>query len=176
MNISRNIQIMKNLFLSLLVLICLVVSTNAQGANQNKIGGVVKDQNGAIVVGARVFLLNTQTGIERQIVSNANGSFAFGNLTPGEYEIRVAAEGFAVFRQPVRTNSGATENLEIVLAIGENQITVTAEVGQATERENVPQAITIIGTNRILERATTVLSRVGREEAGLNVQTTSPTI
>lgn len=167
---------MKNLFLSLLAVICLTVSISAQIANQNKIGGVVKDQNGAVVVGARVFLLNTQTRIERQTVSGANGSFAFGNLTPGEYEIRIAAEGFAMQRQPVQLNSGAAGNLEIVLTIGESRITVTAEVGQATERENVPQATNIIDSNRILERAMRVLSGVGREEVGLNVQTTSPTI
>ncbi len=167
---------MKNFFLSFLAIICFTVSITAQAANQNKIGGVVKDQNGAIIVGARVFLLNTQTRIERRTVSNASGSFTFENLTAGKYEIRVAADGFAVQRQLVQTNSGAAENLEIVLAIGESRITVTAEVGQSAERENVPQATNVIGSNRILERAATVLSSVGREEVGLNVQTTSPTI
>jgi hemoglobin/transferrin/lactoferrin receptor protein len=167
---------MKSLFLFFLTIICLAVSAFAQSNNQNKISGVVKDQNGAVVAGARVFLLNTQTRMERLTVSNASGSFAFGNLTSGEYEVRVTAEGFATQKQSVRTNSGASENLEIVLEIGESRVTVTAEVGKSAERENVPQAISIINSNQILERATTVLSRVGREEAGLNVQATSPTI
>jgi outer membrane receptor protein involved in Fe transport len=167
---------MKNLFLSMLAVIFLTVSITAQTSNQNKINGVVKDQNGAVVVGARVFLLNTETRIERQVTSSASGAFTFGNLTPGEYEIRIAAEGFAIQKQSVRLNSGASENLEVILAIGESRITVTAEVGQVAERENVPQATNIINSNRILERSMRVLSGVGREEVGLNVQTTSPTI
>jgi outer membrane receptor protein involved in Fe transport len=167
---------MKNLFLTLLTIICFTVAINAQATGQNKIGGVLKDQNGAVVVGARVFLLNTQTRIEKLTVSDANGAFVFRNLTAGEYEIRVAAEGFATMRQSVQTGSGAGENLEIVLAIGESRITVTAEVGNSAERENVPQAINVIGSNQILDRARTVLSQIGREEAGLNVQATSPTL
>ena len=155
---------------------CLAVSINAQAAGQNKISGVVKDQNGAVIVGARVFALNTQTRIERTTISDTNGSFAFVNLTAGEYEVRVAAEGFEMRKQSVRTDFGTAGNLEIILAVGESRTTVTAEVGEAAERENVPQAVNIIGSNQILERATTVLSQVGREEAGLNVQTTSPTI
>ncbi len=114
--------------------------------------------------------------MERAAVTNTSGSFAFENSIPGEYEIRVAAEGFAMRRQSVQNISGAAENLEIVLEIGESRLTVSAEVGKAAERENVPQAVNVISLNQILERATTVLSRVGREEAGLNVQTTSPTI
>ncbi len=82
--------------------------------------------------------MNTQTRVEKSIVSNTNGAFVFRNLTSGEYEIRVAAEGFATMRKTVQTGSGAGENLEIVLAIGESRITVTAEVGKSAERENVP--------------------------------------
>jgi outer membrane receptor protein involved in Fe transport len=167
---------MKNLFLSLLMMICFAISITAQGALPKVIGGVVKDQNGAIVVGARVFLLNVQTRMEKSAVSDTSGAFIFENLTAGDYEIRVAAEGFATQRQLVQAGSTATANLEIVLAIGESRITVTAEVGQSSEIENVPQAINVIGSNQILERARTVLAQVGREEAGLNVQATSPTL
>lgn len=157
-------------------MICPAFSAIAQTTAQYKISGSVRDQNGAIVVGAQVFLLNTRTRIERMNVSDADGLFVFEKLTPDEFEIRVAAEGFSMRRQSVRADSSIAANLEIVLPVGESRTTATAEIGQAAERENVPQAINIINSNQILERAQTVLSQVGREEAGLNVQTTSPTI
>ena len=109
---------MKILFLSLLTMICLALSAAAQANNQNKISGVVKDQNGAVIAGARVFLLNTQTRMERLTVSNTSGAFSFGNLSSGEYEVRIAAEGFATQKQSVRMNSGASENWKSFWRLG----------------------------------------------------------
>ncbi|MCA1638555.1 MAG: carboxypeptidase regulatory-like domain-containing protein, partial [Acidobacteria bacterium] len=140
------------------------------------VGGTVKDPNNAVVAGAHVFLLNVQTGTEKATVSDASGGFKFENIIPGDYEVRVTAEGFAPRTQSFQVTDGGVNNLEIALAIGENRVTVTAEIGQAEELRNVPQPVTVIGTNEILERATSVLANVGEEEAGLNVQRTSPTI
>jgi len=167
---------MRRLFVFFLVLICFAISIAAQVSSQNSISGAVKDPNNAVVSGARIFLLNTQTRAERTTVSNASGVFNFENITPGNYEVRVSAEGFATQTQSFQVTDAVTNNLEIALAIGENRVTVTAEIGQAEELRNVPQPVTIIGTNEIIERATSVLAQVGEEEAGLNVQRTSPTL
>ncbi|MFN2393171.1 MAG: TonB-dependent receptor domain-containing protein [Pyrinomonadaceae bacterium] len=167
---------MKQLFVLFLLTICFTVSITAQISSQNGIGGTVKDPNNAVVAGAHVFLLNVQTGTEKATVSDASGGFKFENIIPGDYEVRVTAEGFAPRTQSFQVTDGGVNNLEIALAIGENRVTVTAEIGQAEELRNVPQPVTVIGTNEILERATSVLANVGEEEAGLNVQRTSPTI
>lgn len=148
----------------------------AQNGSQTKISGSVKDQAEAAVAGARVFLLNTKTRVERFTVSGADGSFSFETVVPGDYEVRVSAEGFAVRSRAVQVASDGINNLDIALGIGESRVTVTAEVGQAEQTENVPQAVSVIDTNEILQRTTSVIAQIGEEEVGLNVQRTSPTI
>ncbi|MGI8641634.1 MAG: TonB-dependent receptor [Pyrinomonadaceae bacterium] len=167
---------MRNSLLYVLLILFSIVGISAQNFAQNKVSGTVKDQNEAVVVGARVFLLNPQTRMERVTIATSNGAFTFEKVTPGNYEIRVAAEGFAQQITPVQVTTAGISNLEIALTIGESQLTVTAEVGRSEQIKNVPQAVSVVTSNEILERSTSVLSQVGKEEAGLNVQSTSPTI
>ncbi len=167
---------MKRLLMFFLVTGCFIVSTTAQSANRTTVGGNVKDPSGAAVAGARVVLLNAETRIGRGTISDASGNFTFENTVPGEYEISAVADGFARQAQALRVTSSGANNLEINLAIGESRVTVTAEVGQAENTENVPQAVSTISTNEILQRTTSVIAQIGEEEVGLNVQRTSPTI
>jgi outer membrane receptor protein involved in Fe transport len=166
---------MKPLFIFLLTAF-LTASMAAQSNNQTQVRGLVKDSANAAIVGARIFLLNVKTRTETTTVSGSDGSFAFATVVPGDYEIRVVAEGFAVQTQAVEVAAVGTNDLEIALRIGENRVTVTAEVGQAEEIENVPQAVSVVNANEILQRTTSVIAQIGEEEVGLNVQRTSPTI
>ncbi len=153
-----------------------IFSISAQSFIQTRISGVVKDQNEAVVIGARVFLLNSQTRMEKTGVTNSAGIFSFENISAGDYEIRVAANGFAQSITPVQITDAGLGNLEISLAIGESHLTVTAEIGRAESTKNVPQAVSVISQENILERSPAALAQVGKEEAGLNVQKTSPTL
>ncbi len=167
---------MKSLICFLSITILFIVAVNGQNPSQTRISGVVSDQNNAVIVGARVFLLNSQTRMEKFISTNSSGIFTFDKVAPGNYEIRVAAEGFATQITPVQVTTAGIGNLEIALTIGANNTTVTAEIGRSEQLRNVPQAVSVVTSEEILERSSSVLSQVGREEAGLNVQTTSPTI
>ena len=165
---------MKKIFICWSVFLCLSVSITAQ--NSENFSGTVRDQNGAVINNARISLLNEGTRAEKITVSDVNGVFSFDVTTSGAYTLRVLAKGFAPQTKSLQITNSGNENQEIVLAIDQTRVVVSAEVGQAVLRENVPQAVSVITTNEILERATSVLSQVGEEEAGLNVQTTSPTI
>ena len=167
---------MKNLIGFLLLMIVSVFPIMGQNSSQTKISGSVIDQNDAVVVGARVFLLNSITRIEKTTNTDSSGTFTFDNVTPGNYEIRVAAEGFSQNVRALQVTTAGISNLEIALAIGESNVSVSAEIGRAENVANVPQAVSVISREEILERSTSVLAQVAQEEAGLNVQTTSPTI
>lgn len=160
----------------LLLIAVFVISAAAQNASRTKVSGTIKDPAGASALGARVFLLNTQTRFERYVVSDGNGVFNFENIDAGDYQIRIVAEGFASQTRAVSVGAGGAGNLDFSLEIGESQVTVTAEVGGAEEKQNVPQPVTLIGTNEIFERTTSIISKAAKEEVGINVQTTSPTI
>lgn len=166
--------------MKIIVLVLLTVfftaSALAQTANIAGVSGVVKDQNGAFIAGARILLLNNEKRPELTSVSGVDGAFAFENLMPGDYTVRVVADGFEAETQSVQIAGSGTFTLKFVLFVGKAKLTVTAETGRSEEIRNVPQAVNIISSNAILERATSVLAQVGAEEAGLNVQKTSPTI
>lgn len=166
--------------MKIIVLVLLTVfftaSALAQTANIASVSGVVKDQNGAFIAGARILLLNNEKRPELTSVSGVDGAFAFENLMPGDYTVRVVADGFEAETQSVQIAGSGTFTLKFVLFVGKAKLTVTAETGRSEEIRNVPQAVNIISSNAILERATSVLAQVGAEEAGLNVQKTSPTI
>ena len=167
---------MKNVISFLLLTIFSIFSIMGQNPVQAKISGSVTDQNGAVVVGARVFLLNSTTRMEKTTNTDGGGTFTFDKVALGNYQIRVAAEGFAQNIMPVQVTAAGISSLEIALTIGESNVTVTAELGRAENLANVPQAVSVISTDEILERSQSVLAQVGEEEAGLNVQKTSPTI
>lgn len=140
------------------------------------LSGSVIDQNGAAVMGARVSAVNKQTRAETVTTTTSDGAFRFENLTPGVYEIRIAATGFEPQTRNINTGEAENGDLKFTLTVGEAKVTVTAETGQVEEAINIPQAVNLIGSVKILERVTSVLAQVGEEEVGLNVQKTSPTI
>ena len=160
--------------LSLIAFLLLaVIGGAAFGQNQADLSGKVLDQNGAVIVGARVTLNGPAS--PAATVTNQEGRFQFQNLPFGEYEVRVLADGFAPYSQRFFV-ARAGQIVDVALAIGEKRVTVTAEVGSEIELVNVPQSISVIDTQKLLERSGSVLAQVAEEEVGLNVQKTSPTI
>ena len=147
---------------------------NAQTAT--RISGTIKDPNGAAVSGAQIVLNNRTTQTERTVTTDPNGNFEFADIAPGEYVLRVSASGFSIVTLPVQIRTGENKSLDIPLAIEQPRAVVSAEIGNVVERQNVPQAVNVIGEQRIMERAGAVLAQAAQEEAGVNLQRTSPTI
>ncbi len=145
---------------------------NISAQSLQTVSGTVKDQNGAVVVGAQVILRGV---ISRSVVTDSNGNFSFANISSGDYELKISANGFAEQSEKIAVD-GQAKSLEIRLEIGSPTVTVTAEVGNNVERENIPQAINLIGEKQISERVNPILAQAAQEEAGINVQRTSPTM
>src|SRR5215470_3114584 len=62
---------------------------------QGAITGTVVDPSGARVRGAEVTASAPQFALTRSIRTNSLGEFRIESLPPGNYEIRVEAQGFA---------------------------------------------------------------------------------
>ena len=56
--------------------------------------GSVTDSSGAVVANAKVQLTETNTGVDRNGLTNASGNFTFPNLPPGVYRVTVEVPGF----------------------------------------------------------------------------------
>ncbi|MGH9753131.1 MAG: carboxypeptidase-like regulatory domain-containing protein [Blastocatellia bacterium] len=76
--------------------------------------GEVKDQTGALIVGAKVELVSAELPT-RAAVSDAIGWFRFGDLPAGEYQLKVSARGFAVHEEPVDLRDAATARVAVTL-------------------------------------------------------------
>ena len=56
--------------------------------------GTITDSTGAVVPGATVMLIDSETARERQTVSNEMGYYTFALVPPGRYQLLVEKQGF----------------------------------------------------------------------------------
>ncbi|MEJ7847776.1 MAG: carboxypeptidase-like regulatory domain-containing protein [Pyrinomonadaceae bacterium] len=78
-------------FLSLLTLLLLSIclSGNVSGqAGTSGVRGTVTDQNGAVVAGATVTLMNPDTGFNRSTVTSDEGAFNFPGIPPRRINLK----------------------------------------------------------------------------------------
>lgn len=103
---------MKYLF-SLIIIFAIHVGLFAQ--TTYTIGGTVTDGTGAKIQAATVFI----AGTEKQTMTDADGAFSFGGLSPGNYEVVVNMLGYNSVKRPVTIK----DHLEILdLKITEKKI------------------------------------------------------
>ncbi len=59
------------------------------------ISGVIVDPTGAAIAGAKVALARKEQSRNQETLSADDGQFSFGNVSPGPFQLTIAAEGFA---------------------------------------------------------------------------------
>jgi len=113
------------------VVACLAATGGAdaqQGTGEMR--GRVLDTQSAVLPGVTVVAKNEATGMFREAVSGADGSFFMSALTPGLYEVGAQLSGFKRYqRKGVRVEVGKTQSIDVQLEVGgiEQEVTVTAE-------------------------------------------------
>jgi len=128
---------MRSRFIGLLVLTCCVCLTTRTIAQENtaELRGRVVDSQDAGIPGVTILVTNEATGVYRQSVSTADGSYFITAIPPGTYTLAAELSGFAKYsRKGVRLDLGRTTTLEIPLSPGgvTETITVTADkIGRA---------------------------------------------
>ena len=100
----------------------LALAQNATGA----IKGIVKDQHDAVLAEATVTATSKSTGAARKLKSGSDGNFVFENMAPGEYEVKVEADGFSTQIQAVAVAVGNTTTGNFAMTVG--AVTQTIEV------------------------------------------------
>jgi len=86
------------LLLLAVALLTLAVRTTIPVLAQNPTGsirGTVTDQQGAVILNATVTATSKATGDARKVNTGSDGIYAIENLLPGEYDVKVEAQGFA---------------------------------------------------------------------------------
>jgi hypothetical protein len=127
--------------------------------------GTVTDPSGAVISGASVRILATQTSLSQQRTTNPNGEYRFPGIANGEYTVSVSNSGFKTkVTADVFLEVGQTHTLDVVLQIGDasEEVEVVAGLGPA-ERSSAEAAI-VIHTNQIAN-----LPVNGRDWSGLTL-------
>jgi hypothetical protein len=132
------------------LLIC-VFAAFAQTTGTATVVGTLTDNTGAVVPGATIEIVNTETQFVYNGVTNAEGGYYVPNLIPGTYRLTIQAPGF---KRYVREG--------VILRTSEQpRIDVQLEVGSVTESINVTGAAPLLetettSTGQILEGETIV--------------------
>ncbi len=92
---------------------------------QGGLRGAVRDAQG-VIPGATITLVNEQTNLRREAVTNESGEFSFAALDPGAYTVRATMTGFKTFeRKGVRIATQQFVTLDIPLEVGAIEETIT---------------------------------------------------
>lgn len=109
--------------IALLVFFLCQVGT-AQIANST-VRGTVTDQTGAVIPQAAVTLTNRGTAQRLTGQSNAEGYYTFTALSPGDYEIKVTAQGFDAWEGSLTLRVAQEAVIDAALKPGTVTATVT---------------------------------------------------
>lgn len=158
----------------------LILLLNLSGFAQSagEISGTVKDAAGQALAQASLSLLNARQAVLATTQTDAQGQFTLRGIAPGNYEIIVNSRGFATKRQAVRVPSPEAAQLSISLGLSDiaDEVTITADLGLAQNRDESSQQVNVIGEAQLEERAKAVLAQAASQETGVSLQRTSPTI
>jgi len=105
--------------------------------------GTISDQSGAVVAGAYISIKNPETGFDAERVSDANGDYAFEQITPGKYTILAQAAGMSIQKQTVEllVNQARSADFKLTVQAANAE---TIEVNATTAGLNTTDAT--IGT------------------------------
>jgi hypothetical protein len=102
------------------------------------ITGVVKDAQGGAVPGATVTIINKETNLTRDTVTNTEGAYNLINVLPGAYDVKISLQGF---REGIRSN--------VPVTIGQiSRIDMALEVGTVSETVTVASEAQLLQTDK----------------------------
>jgi hypothetical protein len=112
------------------------------------ITGVISDPTGAVIPKAQI-TATLSGGLTRTTVSDAQGRYVLLEVAPGEYQLEVITEGFETSRSStVRVITGRTlaHNVQVSVAVVQQQVTVSTASAVDTEPANNASAMTLSGS------------------------------
>src|SRR5215467_13316550 len=98
---------------------------------RGSIRGKVTDPSGGLIPSAKITAKNTGTGLIRDVVTNAEGTYVFAELPAGDYTVTVNAKALAAVAQNVIVNVGLDTTADFNLLKVEQQHDVVNVTGEA---------------------------------------------
>jgi hypothetical protein len=139
---AGTIQFWTLIFLSLLLHGVGVVKAQTSSA---QLSGLVIDSSGARLAGVRVVIVNSNTRVTRESITNDSGGYNFSSLLPGGYDVSASKDGFTTAKEVgITLNVGDVRSVDLTLAVGQASQTVTITASAQlvnTDNSEVAQVI-----------------------------------
>ena len=142
--ISRLKDSLKCFALGVFLLAVIAVSAHAQ-TSQASIRGTVHDSSNAVIVGAKLVLVNVATHVTSETVTNSAGDYLLLNINPGTYTLEAISKGFIAQKlKPFVLQVNQTSTLDFALTVGGMDTVVQVEaVGNQIEASTTELAMTL---------------------------------
>jgi len=122
------------------VFISLMLSVPAWAQSQaanGAIEGTIIDSSGGVLPGVTITVTNTETGVERSVVTNEKGLYRVPLLSLGTYRVVVELPGFKRFeRTDIRVSVGEAAVVNATLDVGAVSETITVNSNDITSLES----------------------------------------
>jgi hypothetical protein len=142
----------KQLLISVAILFLAVTSLSGQSVSTSQVSGVVTDQSGAVVGGAQVQMVRTDTDLNRTTVTDDNGYYVIPALPVGPYRLQVSKSGFTTYVQNgiiLQVSSNPVLNATLAVGAQDQQVVVEANA-QMVETESNGVG-TVVDNQRVAE-------------------------
>jgi hypothetical protein len=128
--------------------LCMLGTLCAQNSSTGDIRGTVTDSSGAVVSGAKVTVVNNETGEAKEFTSNSSGIFDTVSTQAGTYTVTFAAAGFEkLVRGPITLDVGViTLNGRLTIGSAQEQVVVTGDTPVLLQTESGEQSTTFDAT------------------------------
>lgn len=138
----------QRLLLVVLLVLCIAGFALAQNTNSGDFRGTVTDASGAVIPGVKVTILNTQTGVTKELTTNSAGIYDAVSILPGTYRLTFTKEGFdKLVRDGITLEVGA--------------LTVDAQLSVGATQQEI----------QVTEQATLLKTETGEQSTTLTAQT-----
>jgi len=147
-------RLLRMKLVAMVVVSLALLSSHSMEAQQAtaQLAGTVKDASGAVVVGAKVTLRNTETNVSRDTNSSKDGDYLFSQVPIGTYEVRVERQGFDTYvRKGIQLDINQNAHLDVALQVG-TSTQVVEVTGQLSQVDTVGATLgKVETTERILD-------------------------
>ncbi len=143
-------RMLSSLIVVIFAFLAATTLTFAQGS-RGTIAGTVSDSAGAVIRGASVRLIKTDTGQEvRTVQTNDEGVYQFLEIEPGPYEVVVTAQGFVETRlSRINLEPNRVVRLDATLNVGGTTEEVIVTASQAILDRETPTLGTTVEGRRV---------------------------
>jgi hypothetical protein len=110
------------------------------------LSGVLKDQSGAVIPGAKLTLVNVALKTEFESTTDSRGFYSFPALPVGRYDLTIAAAGFQSQKKTnIAIDADSAVTLNTTLDVGQQSEAVTVSASEANVQTQVDTVATHLG-------------------------------